>query len=347
MLVAARQDSRTHNGSQNRADENRNLCVLGVRRAVREGQLSHQQGHGETNTTGCSQTNHVNPGDIRVEVSVLEAGDEPGSTENTEGLTGNQRNHNANRHGVGEGASEAFKTAHSHTRAKEREDRHADAGREGAEAVLQRLCKAVFSLRRLRASGHLHGHQEAQNHTRNGRVNTGLKEESPGDNAQGQKQQPGSQRLQVQHGLTAVGDEREKGERNQREEQVLAVEVIGVEDRDNADCDQVVDHSQGQQEDTHRRGEESAHSGENRHRKRNIGCGGDSPTVQSGGAGEVQRRVDNCGHRNAAEGSRNRHNSGGRRLEVTDHEFFLQLQTGEEEENDEQTVCRPGTDAHL
>ena len=141
---------------------------------MREGQLSHQQGHGETNTTGCSQTNHVNPGDIRVEVSVLEAGDEPGGTGNTDGLTDNQCHNNADRHGVGEGASEAFKTAHSHTRAEEREDWHADAGREGAEAVLQHLCKTVFSLRRLGASGHLHGHQEAENHAGNSGVNTGL-----------------------------------------------------------------------------------------------------------------------------------------------------------------------------
>ena len=89
MLVTARQDSRTHSGSQNRADENRNLCVLSVRGAVREGQLGDQQGHGEADTAGCSQTDHVNPGDVRVEVSVLEAGHEPGGTENTDGLTGN------------------------------------------------------------------------------------------------------------------------------------------------------------------------------------------------------------------------------------------------------------------
>ena len=187
MLVAARQDSRTHNGSQNRADENRNLCVFGVRRAVREGQLSDQQGHGEADTAGCSQTDHVNPCDVRIEVSVLEASHEPGGAENTDGFTGNQCDHNADRHRVGEGASEAFKTAHSHTRAEECENRHADAGREGTESVLQHLCKTVFSLCRLRASGHLHGHQEAENHTGNGRVNTGLEEERPGDNTQGQK----------------------------------------------------------------------------------------------------------------------------------------------------------------
>ena len=50
----------------------------------------------------------------------------------------------------------------------------------------------------------------------------------------------------MQHGLTAVGDEREKGEGDECEEQVLAVEVIGVEDCDNADCDQVVHHCQSQ-----------------------------------------------------------------------------------------------------
>ena len=213
--------------------------------------------------------------------------------------------------------------------------------------MLQHLCQAVFCVCCLGACGHLHGHQEAQNHARNGRVNTGFEEERPGDNAQGQQQNPCGERLEVQHGLTAVCDEREKGEGDECEEQVFAVEVIGVENRDNADRDQVVDHSQGQQEDTHRRGEESTHGGENRHRKRNIGCGGDSPAVQGGGAAKVNGRVDNCGHCHATEGSGNRHNSGGRRLEVTDHEFLLQLQAGEEEENDEQAVRRPGADAHL
>ena len=69
--------------------------------------------------------------------------------------------------------------------------------------------------------------------------------------------------------------------------------------------------------------------------------------MQRGGAGEVQCRVDNCGHRHATEGSRNRHDRGGGRLEITEHEFLLQLQAGEEEENDKQAVCRPGSDAHL
>ena len=213
---------------------------------MREGQLSHQQGHGEADTAGCSQADHVNPGDVRVEVSVLEAGHEPGGTENTDGLTGNQRNHNADRYRVGEGASEAFKAAYSHTRAEEREDGHADAGREGAEAVLQHLCQAVLCVRCLGACGHLHGHQEAENHTGNSGVNTGFEEERPGDDAQGQQQNPCGERLQVQHGLASVRDEREQGEGNQREEQVLAMEVIGIENRDNADCDEVVDHSQGQ-----------------------------------------------------------------------------------------------------
>ena len=69
--------------------------------------------------------------------------------------------------------------------------------------------------------------------------------------------------------------------------------------------------------------------------------------MQSAGATEVNRRVNNCGGDDATESSRNRHNCGGGRLEVTNHEFLLQLQAGEEEENDEQAVRRPGADAHL
>ena len=46
-------------------------CVFGVRGAKSgKDELSHQQGYGEADTAGCSQTDHVNPGDVRVEVSV-------------------------------------------------------------------------------------------------------------------------------------------------------------------------------------------------------------------------------------------------------------------------------------
>ena len=75
----------------------------------------------------------------------------------------------------------------------------------------------------------------------------------------------------MQHGLATVGDEREKSASGISAESRYSPWEVGVEDCDNADCDQVVDHSQGQRKT--RIAEEGGKypGGENRHRERNIG----------------------------------------------------------------------------
>ena len=151
----------------------------------------------------------------------------------------------------------------------------------------------------------------------------------------------------MKHSFAAVGDEREERDGNQRDEQVRAVEVVRVEDCDDEDCDEVIDHRQGQQEDAHRRGEEGTNGGEYGHGEGDVGGGGDCPTVQRGGATEVDGRVDDGGGDDAAEGRRDGYNRGGGRLEVANHELLLELQAGEEEEDHEQTVCGPCAHAHL
>ena len=70
------------------------------------------------------------------------------------------------------------------------------------------------------------------------------------------------------------------------------MECAGVEDCNNADSDQIINHRQGKKEDAHRRGQERAHARQYGNREGNVGCRGNSPAMYSGGAAEVDSRVD-------------------------------------------------------
>ena len=110
-----------------------------MRGTVREGQFGDQQGHGEANTAGSGQADHINPRDVGVEVGVLESSDEPSGAENTDGLTEHECEHDAHGHRIGERAVQAVEATKVHAGAEEREDGNANAGGEGAEAVLEYL----------------------------------------------------------------------------------------------------------------------------------------------------------------------------------------------------------------
>ncbi len=73
------------------------------------------------------------------------------------------------------------------------------------------------------------------------------------------------------------------------------MECAGVEDCNNADSDQIINHRQGKKEDAHRRGQERAHARQYGNREGNVGCRGNSPAMYSGGAAEVDSGVDDGG----------------------------------------------------
>ena len=139
----------------------------------------------------------------------------------------------------------------------------------------------------------------------------------------------------MEHFLALIGNEREKPDGNNRRQQVFAVEVIGVEDGDNADGDQVVDHCEGEQEDAHRRGQVGAHTREYGHRERNVGGGGDGPAVHRCFAGVVNNEVEDGGGDDAAARRSNGDDRGARGFEVANDEFFFELKAGEEEEDNQ------------
>ena len=145
----------------------------------------------------------------------------------------------------------------------------------------------------------------------------------------------------------AVRQEPEHGQRDEREEQREHVHLVGVEDRDDRDGQQVVHHGKREQEEAERAGQVRAHDREHRHCKRDIGGGGDRPAAQGLGVRRVDRRVDQRGDDDAAHGRRDRH----RRLpevpQVTRDELALELEAHEEEEDREQPVRGPGAEAEV
>ena len=143
-----------------------------MRGAVRERQLSHQQRDGETDTAGDRQTNDVDPFHVRVEVGVFEPGDQPGGACDTQGLTDHECEDNADCYRVGEGPAQPVETAQGYTRAEKGENGHADTGGNGAEPVFEDLREAGVGASGFGAFIEFHGYAEAQNHARDGRVNT-------------------------------------------------------------------------------------------------------------------------------------------------------------------------------
>ena len=90
----------------------------------------------------------------------------------------------------------------------------------------------------------------------------------------------------------------------------MTVECAGVEDRNNTDSDQIINHRQGKKEDAHCRGQERSHARQYGNREGNIGCRGNSPAMYSGRAAEVDSGVDDGGGNHAAESRRDGNNCG-------------------------------------
>ena len=103
------------------------------------------------------------------------------------------------------------------------------------------------------------------------------------------------------------------------------MEVAGVKEGDNDDGNQVIDHSQGQQEGAQGCGQEGANACQDGNRKGDIGGSRNSPAVYRGLVAVVNGEVDNSRDHSTAEGCSYRNNSLTRVAQVAHHELFFQL----------------------
>ena len=137
----------------------------------------------------------------------------------------------------------------------------------------------------------------------------------------------------------------EKGPRDedrQRAEQGYDGERGGVEDGDDDDDHQVVDHGEGQQERAQRLGQVGADDREHRQREGDVRGRRDRPTARLAvDVSGVDRQVDERRQRDPARRRDDRHGGIGWPPERAHDELSLQLEPGDEEEQGEGTVRGP------
>ncbi len=134
----------------------------------------------------------------------------------------------------------------------------------------------------------------------------------------------------------------ESGEWHQREQQNERLKVVGVEDRDDGDRQQVIHHRQGEQEGAQGRRQAAAHDGEHGHGEGDVRCRGDGPPAQGGFTQRCyDRHVDQRRERHATDCRRDGQGGGAGLSQLAGDEFLFELKTDDEEEDREKSIGGP------
>lgn len=133
----------------------------------------------------------------------------------------------------------------------------------------------------------------------------------------------------------------EDGQADEGADERDEVDVVGEEDRDDQDREEVVDDGERQQERTERGRQRGADDGEDGEREGDVSGCGDGPAVDGTVADHIRQRVDDRRHGHAAQCGDDRERGRLRVAQFTRDEFALELDSRDEEEDREQSVGRP------
>ena len=138
-----------------------------------------------------------------------------------------------------------------------------------------------------------------------------------------------------------VVEKQQQRQRDEGREQVVHLEVGGVEQGNDDDGPQVVENGQGEQKDFERRGRAAAHQGENAEREGDVGGRRNGPAGQRCRIAPVDRHIDQGRQRHAADGGGTGQDDVTRVLELAFEDLALQLEPDEKEEDRHQPVVDP------
>ena len=184
-----------------------------------------------------------------------------------------------------------------------------------------------------RAADHRDG--EPEQHPGDGGVHPGRVHQHPGRRGQRQQQPPRPDPPLHQHREQASGTSASaSGSR---------LQGAGVEDRDDRDREQVVDHGEGEQERAQRGRQVGADHGQHGQRERDVGGGRDRPArpARRRSAPALNSDVDQRRDDHAADRGGDRQRGPPRVAQVTGDELAFELQPGDEEEDRQQPVGGP------
>ena len=191
-----------------------------------------------------------------------------------------------------------------------------------------------------RATAALARHNQPERHSGDRGVDAREVHEHPGRDAENDQQA----RDRCRPGAPAQPPEEEYdghgGDQRKRSE------IIGEEERDDEDGDEIIDHRESQQQGPDPRGKCATDERQRAERESDVRCRGDWPALGEIAVGhheqEDRGRRDHSTHRGDG-----RHEGFSCAVELAVREFVLELDRGEEEENSEQPIGDPVSDGEI
>ena len=275
--VAGSQDGRREGGGEHRRHEDGDLGVVVVSAAEPVAQFGDEQGHGEADAPEEGDAGEVHPFDAPVEFCPGDPGRDPGRREDADGFTEDEGGDDADRDGTGERRPQAVEATEGDAGGEEREHGDGETGGDGPEAVLEDLGEPGAGVRPATGLAADDGDGEAEEDAGDGRVDARRVDESPHQDGDRQQDEPVRSRVQAEEPPEPLRQEHVRRERHDREGQGEDLDGTGVDERDDADGDEVVHDREGEQEDPQRSSGGRADDGEDRDGERDVGRRGDRP----------------------------------------------------------------------
>lgn len=125
------------------------------------------------------------------------------------------------------------------------------------------------------------------------------------------------------------------------------VQLVGEEDGDDQDRKEIVDDGEGEQERAQRGGQRGADDREDGEREGDVGGGRYGPALGGPAAGGGDDEIDERGHGHPADRGDHGQRGGLGFTQLPGHEFPLELDPGDEEEEGEQSVGGPVLDREI
>lgn len=284
--------------------------MIVFRAAWHEGKFSDQQRYGESDAGQDSDTKQVTPPQGRVEAHPGDPGHQPGGGQNADRLAHDKSRDDGDGERIGQRGDESCAPADRDTSGEEREHRDCNPSGQRPETVLElfgqtgAVAWSTVSLAVPDWDG------EPEQNAGDGGVDSRGMHKAPGNDPDRQQDHPRRDRTEVEEPPIDLRDHSIDRNGCEREKQRNRVQRIAIEDRDDADGNQIIDYRQSQQKDPQRTRQMGANQRQNSDREGEIGCGGNGPAMVQAGIPAGDCQIDQCRHGHPTRGRGNRHDCG-------------------------------------
>ncbi|MPL88576.1 hypothetical protein SDC9_34602 [bioreactor metagenome] len=289
-----------------------------------EVQRADEERHGEADAGEAGNAVELHPGGGGGQAGDAQLDHRPGRAEDAELLAEHERERDAERQRLEQIADAHAREVHPGVRIGE--DRHDQEHHVRVQRVFERM-RGRFAVAVLERD------EEGGDDTRERGVHARFQHQHPKHGAEDQRR-----RQPVATGQVAQQHQRD---RDQREQQIMRLQMLGVEDRDHQDSAEVVENGEGEQEDLQPRRHPGAKECDDADGKGDVGRGRDRPGLGVRGVAPVEGEEDQRRGEHAAKRRHpGQHHIRGLLQPALD-DLALQFEPDEQEEHRHQPVVDP------